>query len=569
MKIKINADKSITWLDDETGEINANDVLVHRLVVYIAVPLAQKQSLWITFYSSNYDIGTYDSILALSEGKDDDGNLFYYAQIPTDVIKLGGEWQAQVFRRSYNSESGTYYNQQSASEMIPFTVASGLPLYGDTDSGVPVTNETIASLFNSAITAKTDAEAAQEKAEQAQGKAETAETNAEKAQIAAEKAVTEAQTAQKAAETAQDNAEQAYNGADMARSEAEAYAGHAKDYAEAASESAEKAKVYEKEARDSSFAASTSESNAALSEELAAFYYTESKNFAATAEQSSDEAKDYASTSYSNMNSAKNAANEAKANVDNAISAAKEEISQNVSAAEGSAVSAETSAGSAKNSANEALATLNRVKETVKEIHKALVFDTANDFLLWYNNNGHITINGQDYTPSDLVVGDDIYIKDPNVSDLWFSGVTETDPNCYWYDLPFAKLETDTTAILGYTETAQTAASEAKDYAESASKSKAQAETAETNAINAKNLAVSAQGKAETAQSKAEAAQKAAETAQSKAETAKTDALTAQSKAETAQKAAETAQTKVEQAYSSMNIVFYVNDDGKPSYKII
>lgn len=157
-----------------------------------------------------------------------------------------------------------------------------------------------------------------------------------------------------------------------------------------------------------------------------------------------------------------------------------------------SAENATAQAELAQQNAVLAIEALNRVIAIAQGIQKAIVFSTKNEFLNWYRTGSTVIVNGQAYTKNDLHVGDDIYIKEKDVSDLWFSGVNETDETKWWYGLPFAFLETDVTKILEYTAQCLTAQANANASASAASTSANNASESESNALNYKNEAVAA-----------------------------------------------------------------------------
>ena len=159
-----------------------------------------------------------------------------------------------------------------------------------------------------------------------------------------------------------------------------------------------------------------------------------------------------------------------------------EEASNHSADAGVSANNAEAQAILAQQNAVLAIEALNRVVAIAQGIQKAIVFATKNEFLEWYRTGSTVIVNGQAYTKNDLHVGDDIYIKEKNVSDLWFSGVNEEDETKWWYGLPFAFLETDVTKILEYTAQCLTAQANANASAASASASASSAATSESNA---------------------------------------------------------------------------------------
>ena len=169
-----------------------------------------------------------------------------------------------------------------------------------------------------------------------------------------------------------------------------------------------------------------------------------------------------------------------------------EEASNHSADAGVSANNAEAQAILAQQNAVLAIEALNRVVAIAQGIQKAIVFATKNEFLEWYRTGSTVIVNGQAYTKNDLHVGDDIYIKEKNVSDLWFSGVNETDETKWWYELPFAYLETDVTKILEYTAQCLTAQANANASASAASTSANNASESESNALNYKNEAVAA-----------------------------------------------------------------------------
>lgn len=168
----------------------------------------------------------------------------------------------------------------------------------------------------------------------------------------------------------------------------------------------------------------------------------------------------------------------------------------NSSNSEGNALiykdSAQTSAELSEQKALESAESLSRIQQITNGIHKSLVFDTVQAFLLWWQNSTAITVNGQSYTKNDLNIGDDIYIIEEGYSDVWYTGQAETNPDTWWNGLPFTKLETDKTELISYTERAEIAKEQAEASAliakNEADRAKSEADRATTQANRANDL---------------------------------------------------------------------------------
>ena len=172
-------------------------------------------------------------------------------------------------------------------------------------------------------------------------------------------------------------------------------------------------------------------------------------------------AENYASFAEDQKTNAKNEADRSKTEADNAMEEANRAKLEADRAAT-QAVNAKTSSELSEEKALEASATLQRIQTIASNLHKALVFPTVQSFLLWWQNGTSVTANGQSYTKNDLNIGDDIYIVEEGYSDIWYTGQAEMNPDTWWNGLPFTKLETDKTELVGYTERAELAKEQAE-----------------------------------------------------------------------------------------------------------
>ncbi len=143
---------------------------------------------------------------------------------------------------------------------------------------------------------------------------------------------------------------------------------------------------------------------------------------------------------------------------------AKESAAESSNEAQTAANLAEVKSSVAVESANEAYNYMRKAQANAESMPISLVFDTAADFLSWYNNNGTVTVNGVDYTPADLKVGDNIYTKATDEEDLWYCWINEADTSVYWYGLPFAKLVNDSSELEKYINAAREHAENTQAY---------------------------------------------------------------------------------------------------------
>lgn len=141
--MKLSLKVSTKWLDflDGLTELNANDVMWKWMEIYLDTPLSARQSLWVKYTHKKYGEHSHEIMFA-----EDGTNKLAKAYIPSEVIRIPGEWSFQAFIRQYSITDATKYTQ-AATNIVTFTVANGLPLDAD---GAPVTNATIASLYEMA-----------------------------------------------------------------------------------------------------------------------------------------------------------------------------------------------------------------------------------------------------------------------------------------------------------------------------------------------------------------------------------------------------------------------------------
>ena len=138
MKLSLRVGAKLLDFLDGLTEINANDVMWQWMEIYLDTPLSTRQSLWVTYGNKKY--GEYSHEILSAE---DEKGKIAKAYVPSQVIKIAGEWTFQAFIRQYSITEPEKY-VQAATNKITFTVPSGLPL---DEEGMPPTNATIAALY--------------------------------------------------------------------------------------------------------------------------------------------------------------------------------------------------------------------------------------------------------------------------------------------------------------------------------------------------------------------------------------------------------------------------------------
>lgn len=141
MKLSLRVGAKLLDFLDGITTVNANDVMWQWMEIYLDTPLSVRQSLWVTYTHKNYGEHSHE-ILSV----EDSDSKIAKAYIPPEVIRIPGQWSFQAFIRQYSITDGTKYTQ-SATNVITFTVSSGLPLDA---GGSPVTNATIAAMYEAA-----------------------------------------------------------------------------------------------------------------------------------------------------------------------------------------------------------------------------------------------------------------------------------------------------------------------------------------------------------------------------------------------------------------------------------
>ena len=141
--MKLSLKVKAKWLDflDGLTELNANDVMWQWMEIYLDQPLTVRESLWVKYTHKKYGEHTHEILF-----EEDGTKKLAKAYIPPEVIKIPGEWSFQAFIRQYSTTDTTKYTQ-SATNIVTFTVANGLPLDGN---DAPVSNATVAALYESA-----------------------------------------------------------------------------------------------------------------------------------------------------------------------------------------------------------------------------------------------------------------------------------------------------------------------------------------------------------------------------------------------------------------------------------
>lgn len=177
MKVLLKSDgKTVLFLSGSTT-LNANDEMWQALDVEVETPLIDgKESLWVTFQHADENSFLTNEIML---EKRDDGH--YRTLIPDGVIAVPGEWQFQLYQRTYDVVTETWACRIAA-DVCFFTVEDGLPI----SSGTKVNTETIGALYAAAKAAETNA---QSYAESARQSASDAENYANEVQQVLEEAV--------------------------------------------------------------------------------------------------------------------------------------------------------------------------------------------------------------------------------------------------------------------------------------------------------------------------------------------------------------------------------------------
>ena len=345
--------------------------------------------------------------------------------------------------------------------------------------------------------AKTAALSAQAGSETARDDARTAANNSATSVIAAKASETASKVSETNAKSSEDKSKASETNAKISENKTSEYMQSASALSDAAALSASAAEASAIEADTKAQAAARSETNASASAATAGQH----KTAAEAAKTAAEIARTAAQTS---ATAAATSATEAKTSETNAAASANDSNS--------SSTHSETQAEAALAAAVRAEAAAQRTEAIANGLQKKLPFDTVQDVLDWYNNDGTITVNGQSYTPADLRVGDDIYVIETGVSDVWYvgEGKNETDSSLWWYGLPFTYLETNSEELIGYSEEAKAArdaaktsetlsgqyAAQAQVNAGSSETSRLASEAAKTAAEAAKNAAIESESNA-------------------------------------------------------------------------
>jgi hypothetical protein len=146
MKVRLN--NATDWTIDviDLSQLNANDVMWHKLVVELTKRLGVKQSLWATFKSSAYPDEITREIFA-KESSQDLCEIYIPPEIIKSAVNVGEgnsvEWSMQLFVRTYSASDPTAYVQKASSEEL-FYVGNGLPM---DENGLPITEYTLLALW--------------------------------------------------------------------------------------------------------------------------------------------------------------------------------------------------------------------------------------------------------------------------------------------------------------------------------------------------------------------------------------------------------------------------------------
>ena len=135
MKVLLKSNNKDVEILESSSTLNENDDFIQKLRVNVEIPLSALEELFVVFESDNKSDATHKlPFIKVGEG--------YTVDIPDNVIKTGGVWNIQLFRRRYSS-TNVYYTE-TASNVFFMSIGEGVK----NGSGEKVTFAQIQTMYH-------------------------------------------------------------------------------------------------------------------------------------------------------------------------------------------------------------------------------------------------------------------------------------------------------------------------------------------------------------------------------------------------------------------------------------